>query len=177
MQPLHCGNFRPDESAAAQVGLFALLPAVVDAVPVPVVATGGIADARGAAAALLLGASAVQIGTGLLRAPEAGIPAPWADALATSAPEDTTITRAFSGRLGRSLRNAYVRAASAPDAPDPAPYPVQRGLSAPMRTHAARTGNIDAMQAWAGQSAALAPAEPADRIVSRIWKDARAMLG
>lgn len=173
----HRGNFRPDESAAAQVGLFALLPAVVDAVPVPVVATGGIADARGAAAALLLGASAVQIGTGLLRAPEAGIPAPWADALATSAPEDTMITRAFSGRLGRSLRNAYVRAASAPDAPDPAPYPVQRGLSAPMRTHAARTGNIDAMQAWAGQSAALAPAEPADRIVSRIWKDARAMLG
>ena len=108
------------------VGLFSLLPAVVDAVRIPVVATGGIADARGVAAALLLGASAVQIGTGFLRSPEAGLPAAWADELARTAPEETRISRVFSGRAGRSIATDYVRAATAPDAPAPAPYPVQR---------------------------------------------------
>jgi nitronate monooxygenase len=156
------------------VGLFALLPAVVDAVQVPVVATGGIADARGVAAALLLGASAVQIGTGFLRAPEAGTNPVWANALACTAPEDTVATRAFSGRLGRAVRTAYVAAAA--DGPDPAPYPVQRALTAPMRTAAAQAGRIDSMQAWAGQSAALALDEPADRIVARLWQDAQALL-
>src|ERR1041384_2171899 len=90
------------ESATAErqmVGLFALLPAVVDAVHVPVVATGGIGDERGVAAAIALGASAAQIGTGFLRCPEAQIGAAWADALAETAPEDTEIGRA--SRRGR----------------------------------------------------------------------------
>lgn len=172
----HRGAFEAGDAATALVGLVSLLPAVADAVTVPVVATGGIADARGVAAALTLGASAVQIGTGLLRAPEAQISPVWADAIGRAAPEDTIATRAFSGRLGRAIRTAYVTAAGAGDAPDPAPYPVQRGLTAPMRTAAAQAGNLDAMQAWAGQSAGLARAEPAAGIVTALWDDAQKLL-
>ena len=172
----HRGAFEAERAEATMVGLFSLLPAVVDAVDIPVVATGGIADGRSAAAALLLGASAVQIGTGLLRAPEAGTPAPWADALARAAPEDTAPTRAFSGRLGRSLRTAYTEAARAGTAPAPAPYPVQRGLTGAMRTAALEAGDVQRMQAWAGQSAGRAQARPAAEIVSGIWQGARDLL-
>jgi len=158
------------------VGLFALISAVVDAVRVPVVATGGIADARGVAAALTLGASAVQIGTGFLRAPEAKLHPAWATALAGTLPEQTMLTRAFSGRAGRGIATRYVRAASDPDAPAPAPYPVQRGLSAAMRAHAQKAGDIDGMQAWAGQSAAMAQAAPAAEITRGLWQSAQALL-
>jgi nitronate monooxygenase len=159
-----------------QVGLFALLPAVVDAVRVPVVATGGIADARGAAAALALGASAVQIGTGFLRCPEAKIHPAWADALARTSPEGTMLSRAFSGRAGRGIGTDYLLAAAAPDAPPPAPYPVQRGLTAPMRTQAQKAGDLQRMQAWAGQSAALARSEPAAELVRNIWETTQAVF-
>jgi nitronate monooxygenase len=129
-QGSEAGGHRACFDAAAaerrQVGLFSLLPAIADAVNVPVVATGGIADARGVAAALLLGASAVQIGTGYLRCMEAKIDPAWADALATTAPEDTMVSRVFSGRAGRSIATDYVLAATAANAPLPAPYPVQR---------------------------------------------------
>ena len=153
-----------------------LLPAVVDAVDVPVVATGGIADGRGVAAALALGASAVQIGTGFLRCPEAAIHPAWADAIGRTAPEDTRVSRVFSGRPGRSIATAYVRAAIAPDAPPPAPYPVQRGLTAPMRDEAGRQGDVERMQAWAGQSALLSSAEPAAALARRLWADALHIL-
>lgn len=175
----HRGAFEAGRAEAGLVGLFALLPAVVDAVGdrVPVVATGGIADARGLAAALVLGASAVQIGTGLLRTPEAKLAPAWADAIARAEPEDTAVTRAFSGRLGRSLATAYVRAADAPEAPRPAPYPVQRALTQAMRDAGTRAGEIDRMQAWAGQAARLAPTEPAGAYVRRLWDEARTILG
>ena len=172
----HRGAFEPGAAERAMVGLFALLPAIVDAVQVPVVATGGIADPRGVAAALLLGASAVQIGSGFLRSPEARLPPAWADALAKAAPEDTLVTRAFSGRAGRSLANAYARAASAADAPDPAPYPVQRGLTQAMREAAVKANDIGAMQAWAGQAAGRAQARPAGDIARDLWDGAKALL-
>jgi nitronate monooxygenase len=173
----HRGCFDASQAERQLVGLFALLPAVVDAVRVPVVATGGIADGRGVAAALTLGASAAQIGTGFLRCPEARIPSAWADALARTAPENTMVSRTFSGRAGRSIATDYARAAIAPDAPQPAPYPVQRALTAAMRAAAQRDGDIQRMQAWAGQSAALARAEPAAEVLERIWREARALLG
>jgi NAD(P)H-dependent flavin oxidoreductase YrpB (nitropropane dioxygenase family) len=119
----HRGSFSAQDAIARQVGLFSLLPAVVDAVKLPVVATGGIADARGVAAALMLGASAAQIGTGFLRCPEAKIHPAWADALGRAAPEDTMVSRVFSGRAGRSLATEYARAATAKSAPEPAPTP------------------------------------------------------
>jgi nitronate monooxygenase len=172
----HRGCFDAAAAERQMVGLVSLVPAVVDTVKVPVVATGGIADARGVAAALALGASAVQIGTGFLRCPEAGLSPAWADALGRTAPEDTGVSRVFSGRAGRSIATAYVRAATAADAPAPAPYPVQRGLTAAMRTAAQTHDDVERMQAWAGQSAALAKAEPAAQLVQSLWEGARAIL-
>ncbi len=172
----HRGTSDLAQAETRVVGLFSLVPGVADAVNIPVVATGGIADGRGIAAALMLGASAVQIGTAFLRCPEAKIPSAWADAIGKAAPEDTIITRTVTGRPARSLATEYVRAAMAPDAPPPAPYPVQRGLTAPMREAAAKANDVGRMQAWAGQSAGLARAEPAGVVVQRLWQETQALL-
>jgi nitronate monooxygenase len=172
----HRGCFDASKAERELVGSISLVPAVVDAVSIPVVATGGFADGRGVAAALALGASAIQVGTGFLRTPEAGIPPAWAQALASATPEDTLVSRVFSGRAGRSLATDYVRAAISDNAPPPAPYPVQRGLTAAMRIAATKAGDVSRMQAWAGQSAGLTRAEPARVILQRLWDDAVAIL-
>jgi nitronate monooxygenase len=172
----HRGAFDAAQAEGQLVGLFALLPAVVDAVTVPVVATGGIADGRGVAAALVLGASAAQIGTGFLRCPEAKLAPAWADGIGRTPPEGTMLSRAFSGRAGRTIANDYARAAVSRDAPAPAPYPVQRSLTAAMRAAATKADDLQRMQAWAGQSSALARAEPAGAVLARIWQDAQALL-
>ncbi|MEO8697731.1 MAG: nitronate monooxygenase [Acidimicrobiales bacterium] len=172
----HRGAFDASQAERDLIGLFSLLPAIVDAVRIPVIATGGIGDARGVAAALVLGASSVQIGTGFLRCPEAMLAPAWADAIGRSLPEDTLVTRAFSGRPGRAIATAYARAATDSDAPPPAPYPVQRGLTQAMRAAGAKNNDIDRIQAWAGQSAAMAVALPAADVVAQLWTGARELL-
>ena len=172
----HRGAFDATKAEARLVGLFSLLPAVADAVKVPVVAAGGIGDGRGLAAALLLGASAVQVGTAFLRCPEAKVPGAWADAIGRTLPEETMITRWFSGRPGRSIATGYVRAAADPTAPAPAPYPIQRGLTQAMRDAAIKENDIERIQAWAGQSARMAKPDAAGDVVRRLWDDAQALL-
>ena len=172
----HRGAFDATKAEVNLVGVFSLVPAIADAVKLPVVAAGGIADGRGVAAALLLGASAVQVGTAFLRCPEAKVPSAWADAIGRTLPEDTMITRWFSGRPGRSITTAYVRATAEPTAPTPAPYPVQRGLTQAMRDTAVKKNDIERMQAWAGQSAGMAKPEAAGDVVRRLWDDAQALL-
>jgi nitronate monooxygenase len=172
----HRGAFDPGQAETALVGLISLVPTIVDAVKIPVVAAGGIADGRGVAAALALGASAVQIGTGFLRCPESRIPGGWREALGKVRPEETALTRAFSGRPGRSVATAYTRAAAGPDAPAPGPYPIQRRLTAGMRAAAAKTDDLTRMQAWAGQSASLSGTISAEALVRQIWSDAREIV-
>lgn len=173
----HRGAFDAREAERLTVGLFALVPQIVDSVSIPVVAAGGIADARGIAAALMLGASGVMIGTGFLRCPEAKIPVGYAERLGATEAHQTTLTRSFTGRAGRAIVNAYVRAAATPEAPAPAAYPVQRGLTAAMRDEARKKGDPGRMQMWAGQSAKLASVEPAGELTQRLWRETLELLG
>lgn len=169
----HSGAFNPEDAMRCGVGLLSLVPAIADRVDIPIVASGGIADGRTMAAALLLGASAVQIGTGFLRAQESTIASAWSDAIGAAYPEDTIVTKAFSGRAGRSIATKYALAMEHADAPEPAPYPIQRGLTQAMRTAAAKENRLDSMQAWAGQSSAMAQLYSATQITRDIWSSAR----
>jgi nitronate monooxygenase len=172
----HRGAFRAYQAESQLVGLIALIPQIADAVSIPVIATGGIADARGLAAALLLGASAVQIGTGFLRAMESSVHPLYKERLAATEAHETTITRAYTGRAGRSIRNPYVDASAAPGAPPPAPYPVQRGFTRAMREDAVKMGDTDRMQMWSGQAARFAQSRPAGEIALELWEKAQRLL-
>ncbi|TLM81011.1 2-nitropropane dioxygenase [Pseudarthrobacter sp. NamE2] len=135
------------------VGTFSLVPQVADAVQVPVIAAGGIADHRGFTAAMALGADAVQVGTAFLATRESAAAAQYRALLHSPAAGHTVLTRALSGRLARGIPNRVVRDLS--DARNIAPFPVQNWLTGRFRPEAAARGNTELMSLWAGQSAPL----------------------
>jgi len=149
----HRGNFLSME-AARQVGTFALVPQIADAVKVPVIAAGAVADARGIVAAFALGASAVQIGTAYLFCPEAKVPPVHLKALESANDDDTVITNAFTGRPARGIVNRFIRELGAITAMAPT-FPLASSATGPLRTRAEGAGSSDFSTLWSGQAARL----------------------
>jgi nitronate monooxygenase len=167
----HTGRFLGSGSAEA-MGLFALLPQVVDCASVPVIAAGGIADGRGIAAACILGASAVQLGTAYLHAPEAAISEDHRRRLGEGR---TLFTNLLTGGLARGIRGRLVEDLGPVRAEAP-PYPMASGALAPIRAAAEKRGESGFGPMWAGQSAPLGQALPAAELTRKLAADALALL-
>ena len=162
----HRGLFVGDPSDAL-VGGMALTPLVRDAVKVPVIAAGGIADGRGIAAALALGADAVQIGTAFIAAPESGASDTHREALGSELAYHTIVTRVLSGRFGRALSNRVIRELEH-DLEAVLPFPYQAAVMLRLRAAAGEANRQDLAPLWAGQAAPLARRDSADAIVRRL---------
>lgn len=155
---------RPAEDSL--VGTFALVPQVVDAVSVPVIAAGGIADRRGVAAAFALGASGVQVGTAFLATDESAVTAVHRAAIHATASDETVLTRAMSGRLARGARNRAVRAIEASGTI--APFPMQNWLTGKFRAAAGEQGLGELQSLWMGQAAPLVRFETAGEVFAEL---------
>jgi nitronate monooxygenase len=155
---------RPAEESL--VGTFALVPQVVDAVGIPVVAAGGIADRRGVAAALALGASGVQVGTAFLATRESAANDAHRAAIRSTAAEETVLTRAMSGRLARGARNRAVRAIEASGTI--APFPMQNWLTGKFRAAAGEQNLGELQSLWLGQASSLAMLDTADEVFAEL---------
>jgi nitronate monooxygenase len=167
----HSGHFLGADPAEA-LGLFALLPQVADAVDVPVIAAGGIADERGILAALALGASAVQMGTAFLRCPESLLPNGHRALLGR---RQTIRTTVYSGGLARAVRGRLVDELG--PTPDRAPpFPLAGRATMPLFAAALQRGDFELLPTLAGQAAALAPSMPAAELVRRLAARAEALI-
>ena len=155
---------------AGLVGALALIPQVVDAVTVPVIASGGIMDGRGIAAALVLGASGVQMGTAFLTCDESGIPETYKQAILSAHEDGTRLTSAFSGRLARGIVNRFMTEVDR--VPESVlPFPLQNALTRPLRVAAAKQGRPEFLSLWAGQGGRLARRQSATSLVARLAKE------
>jgi nitronate monooxygenase len=170
----HRGIFLND-NLAGQVGSFALIPQIVDAVKVPVIATGAVSDARGIAAAFVLGASGVQIGSAYLHCLESKISAPHRAALKTAGDDGTAMTNLMSGRPARGIVNRLIREVGPinPVAPE---FPLAAGALAPLRAKAEAGGSGDFSPMWSGQAAALGRIMPAKELTRALADDAQSRL-
>ena len=166
----HRGNFLTDDMSA-QVGTMSLLPQVVDAVEVPVIAAGGIADGRGIVAAFSLGAAAVQIGTAYLFSPEAKVSKIHREALENTSDDGTAVTNVFTGRPARGVLNRLIREIGPLSSSAPA-FPFAGGGLAPLRAKAEAAGLGDFTNLWSGQSARLSPRLPSGQLTERLAADA-----
>jgi nitronate monooxygenase len=161
--------------AAAQIGTLALVPQVRSAVRRPVLAAGSIMDGRGIAAAFMLGASGVQLGTAFLLCPEAATSTPYRRTLQSPAARHTRVTRAFSGRPARAIVNRF--AESLADAEEEAlPFPLQLALTRPLQEAGAGISSADFLAMWAGQGAPLARAMPAGDLVRLLVHETEAVF-
>ena len=172
----HRGTFEGSFESAL-VGTLALVPQVVDAVRLPVIASGGIMDGRGVAAALALGASAVQMGTAFLTCAEAGVPEAYKRAIMGAHASDTRMTRAFSGRLARGIVNRFMADVDAAGPARLLPFPLQNALTRPLRNAAANAGRSEFLSLWAGQGLGLARRQSAAELVARLVADTDAAIG
>jgi nitronate monooxygenase len=170
----HRGMFLT-EDIAEQPGTFALVPQVVDAVKVPVIAAGGIADGRGIAAALALGASGVQIGSAYLRCPESKVTAPARVALAQARDDSTVITNVLTGRPARGIANRVMREVG-PISPDAPAFPHSATALAPLKAAAEKLGKVDFTSLWAGQAIRLGREMPAADLTRALAGSALARL-
>ena len=170
----HRGMFLTTD-VAAQPGTMALVPRVVDAVDVPVIAAGGIADGRGVAAAFVLGASAVQIGTAYLLCPEALISPIHRRALTGGSIDDTVLTNVFTGRPARGRRNRLVDELGPISADAPA-FPTANNAVAPLRAAAEQAGSVDFSPLWSGQAGAPTTDVPAGQLTRELIDGAREVL-
>ena len=159
----HRGTFL-DSFEASMVPTLDLVRATASAVKVPVIATGGLMDGRDIVAAIKGGASAAMLGTAFLACPESGASEVYKRAIVTAKEDTTVVTRAFSGRPARGLRNAFMASVDGRDLI--LPYPLQNALTRPMRTAAAQQGLPDYLSLWAGQGVARARAMPAGELVA-----------
>jgi len=150
-------------------GTLALVPQLADAVALPIVAAGGIMDGRGIAAALALGARGVQLGTAFVPSPESGASRAHKDALLARADDDrTTLTRAFSGKPARALRNRFIEEMEGAPV---LPFPLQNAMTADLRREAAKAGKSDLLSLWAGQGAPLVRTRPAGELVRDLVRE------
>ncbi|HLA21274.1 MAG TPA: nitronate monooxygenase [Pseudolabrys sp.] len=170
----HRGMFLTDE-LATQVGTFALLPQIVDAVRVPVIAAGGVSDARGIAAALALGAAAVQIGSAFLFCPESKILPPHRAALKQARDDATALTNVMTGRAARGFINRAMRELG--PISDIAPeFPLAGGALAPLHAKAQAQGSGEFSAMWAGQAASLGREMPARELTAKLATETQALL-
>jgi nitronate monooxygenase len=171
----HRGMFLTDR-LAEQPGLFALLPQVVDAVKVPVIAAGGIADGRGIAAAFALGAAGVQLGSAYLRCPESKVIAPARLALAAAGDDTTVVTNVMTGRLARGVANRVMREVG-PISPDAPAFPHAATALTPLKVAAEKLGRVDFTNLWAGQAIGLGRELPAAELTRALAAEALARMG
>jgi nitronate monooxygenase len=171
----HRGHFLA-EPEASLVGTMALTALILDAVDLPVIAAGGIMNGRGVAAALALGASAVQMGTAFLLSEQTGVSGPWRGAIETAGDDATRLTRAFTGRYARGIENRFMRELRAVEDEVPA-YPVQNRLTQSLRAAAAKAGEPDMISLWAGQAVKLARPGDAGEMVKAWWREAQDAAG
>lgn len=162
----HRGHFLSDD-LTRQMGTFALLPQMVRAVDIPVIAAGGIADAQGVAAAMALGAAGVQVGTAYLLCPEATTSAIHRAALQNEAARHTALTNLFTGRAARGILNRVMREQGPISAAAPA-FPMATAAIAPLRAAAERQGSGDFSPLWSGQNTAGCQALPAAELTRRL---------
>jgi nitronate monooxygenase len=162
-----------DDPAREAVALVSLVPLIRDAVDVPVIAAGGIMDGRGIAAALSLGADAAQLGTAFLLTPEAGTSEPYRAAVRGAVETDTTLTRAFSGRAARGIRNRMADELAEAELP---PYPVMNALTRPLRRAAAEAGRAEFLSLWAGHGVPAARTLAAADLVGCLERETDAAI-
>lgn len=170
----HRGTFLGGD-VANQVGTMALVPQVVDAVGVPVIAAGGIGDARGIAAAFALGAAGVQLGTAYLFCPEATVSPAHRAALRTASDDGTALTNVFTGRPARGILNRLVREVG-PVSPLAPEFPLAGGAVAPLRARAEAAGSGDFSPLWSGQAARLGRELPAGELTKQLAAEALTRL-